>query len=270
MDTRHWSVIWALFVILLLLGYLLGFPTHKKRIWAAIVGCSTLYIALGSPLKSLVDFGLHSMSMIQQMLLILVVPLFWWLAFPDKRFHPNNRRQPHIGIWIFWLLGTAAMWISHYCTAAKLSVATGIPICGITGNSHPWLAGLPDQALTLFMVLAGILFFKPIFYPQRSQVLHPMAQVAYLFSSCVCCTVLGLWITFGATDSLPNRTASLLTTQRSPLHIDLYTDQQLSGLIMWVPGCLIYALLSMSILVQWFDGKHIPRILPIKNTAHEE
>lgn len=31
------------------------------------------------------------------------------------------------------------------------------------------------------------------------------------------------------------------------------TDQEIAGMLMWVPGCIFYVLLSMGILLRWYN-----------------
>jgi cytochrome c oxidase assembly factor CtaG len=40
---------------------------------------------------------------------------------------------------------------------------------------------------------------------------------------------------------------------RNKWKISAAVDQQIAGLIMWVPCCLIYLTASMILLIKWFD-----------------
>ena len=50
----------------------------------------------------------------------------------------------------------------------------------------------------------------------------------------------------------PADTAGLLAFIRNDLCITPGVDQQIGGLTMWVPGCLIYLTASMITLAQWY------------------
>jgi putative membrane protein len=96
----------------------------------------------------------------------------------------------------------------------------------------------------LFMVTA-VLFWWPVIGPAplRSRLSYP-ARMLYVFVAWVPNSVLGAGFTFAP--------AALITFYEArPRHwgIDPLIDQQLAGLIMWIPGDMIYAAAMMVLLI---------------------
>ena len=116
----------------------------------------------------------------------------------------------------------------------------------------------PVFALQTFSLLAlGGAFWWQILAPRDSQRLAPLTAVLYLASSCVACSALGIIFTFSpvtvcsiyahAADRL-----GMLATIRDGWGITPEKDQQLGGLLMWVPMCLVYLGAVFAQLARWF------------------
>ena len=95
------------------------------------------------------------------------------------------------------------------------------------------------------LVLAGAAFAWPILAPNPARRLAPGPAIAYLVTGCIGCTSLGIWITFSPVEVCPGffRVADpsgLLQLVRGGWGLDPRLDQQLAGLLMWVPACLCY------------------------------
>ena len=109
------------------------------------------------------------------------------------------------------------------------------------------------------LLFAGIVFSWPIINPYKTFRLPALAGVLYLSTACVFCSLLGLIITFS---SIGTYTPYLNITDhfgflpliRNSWKISAQADQQMAGLIMWVPGCFIYLSASMFLLIKWFGS----------------
>jgi len=93
---------------------------------------------------------------------------------------------------------------------------------------HPLLHTLEN----LSCLLAGAVFWWPILGPRYARLLSPLGTVAYLFSACLSCTLLGAYLTF--------------TARSDP-------DRQLAGLLMWVPGCFVYLSAILLTVKRWYS-----------------
>jgi cytochrome c oxidase assembly factor CtaG len=96
---------------------------------------------------------------------------------------------------------------------------------------------------TFSLLLLGILFWRPIVGPHIEERLSPLAGILYLFTACIACTLLGIWISFSPVSVCP-----VFMRPADPGVLPLIqgwglspaSDQQIGGLLMWVPTCLVY------------------------------
>jgi cytochrome c oxidase assembly factor CtaG len=147
-----------------------------------------------------------------------------------------------------WLAGTGAMWFWHAPAMCNAAVSSA-----------------PVHALqTASLLVLGSLFWRQILAPRDEERLSPPGAIMYLFSACVTCSVLGIIITFSPVAvcsiySMPpaNRLA-LLQTIRSGWGITPERDQQIGGLLMWVPMCLIYLIAIFAQIARWFAESETP------------
>ncbi len=127
---------------------------------------------------------------------------------------------------VTWLVGMGAMWTWHL-PAACHAIA-----------SHPGLESVED----ISFFLSGIVFWWPIFSPLPRERMTPVPwAVLYLVWGCLSCTLLGIILAFapsGGHAGMPGITAA---------------DQHTGGLIMWVPGCLIYLAAVIAMFARWYS-----------------
>ncbi len=196
--------------------------------------------ALISPINTLADGYLFSAHMVQHLLLLLLVPPFLLLSLPRTVTVPNRLRlltHPIAG----WIAGAGAMWLWHAPALCNAAV-TSRPIHGI------------QTASLLFL---GTIFWWQTLAPRESDRLPPLTAVVYLFSSCATCSVLGIILTFSpitvcAIYMHPVDRLGLLSTIRNDWGMTPQKDQQLGGLLMWAPMCLVYLSAVIAQLVHWF------------------
>ena len=89
--------------------------------------------------------------------------------------------------------------------------------------------------------------------------LDPFPAIAYLFSACTACSLLGAILTFTPLGLYP---AYLNLDDRSPIlrlvrdgwGLDPKNDQQLGGMLMWVPGCLVYLSVILASVARWYGA----------------
>ena len=118
---------------------------------------------------------------------------------------------------------------------AGIAWITGIMI--MIGTSVPPVHSLARQsaalewAIRIALVAAGFLFWSPVFGSARVR-LGAGAAVVYLVTACFATTLAGAYIAFSATT----------------------TDQQVAGLIMWVPCCIVFLGASLTTVVRAMRG----------------
>jgi cytochrome c oxidase assembly factor CtaG len=195
-----------------------------RRAIPFLAGVTLLLLALVSPLDALGDEYLLSAHVAQHFLLALIVPPLLVLGAPA-----SLSRLPGLRPWLAWPLGVATMLVWHI--PALFNAALGSELLHIAQH--------------LSFLVAGVIFWWPIFGPDRSQRLHTAPAIGYLFSACVACSLLGAALTFGPVGAYPaylNPADSLhiLPLIRDVWGLDAKSDQQLAGMLMWVPGCFVY------------------------------
>jgi putative membrane protein len=235
----------------LLLYAALGKHWKSIKISYLLGGLAVCLLALVSPISVLADGYLFSAHMLQHMLLLLIAPPLLLLSLPlgqpsTPSSHPLWDRVERVLTYplLTWLAGVGAMWLWHVPT-----------LCNAATSSQP-IHGL--QVFTLLVM--GGLFWWPICGPLANRRLPVLNAVLYLFSACVGCTLLGIWITFSPVEVCsifmhPADKLGILPLIQHDWKLTPALDQQIGGLLMWVPACLIYLSIIMGMLLKWFAAK---------------
>ncbi len=207
-----------------------------------------LLLDLVSPIDTLGDTYLFSAHALQHFLLALVIPPLWLIGTPP-RWAESVLRRPLIRRIeralacppLAWSLGVGAMLAWH------------IPVF--------FNAALSNDALHVFqhltLLVTGAIFWWPVLAPLESHRISPLPAIVYLFSACTACSLLGAVLTFlppGAYPAYldPVDRLGLLRQIRTGWGLDPRTDQQLGGLLMWVPGCLVYLTAILARVARWY------------------
>jgi len=219
--------------------YRLGPPVDERRVAAFLAGTITLAVALISPLDALGDRYLFSAHMVQHMLLVVVCPPLWLLGTPGWLLAPLLRRRTVL------LIGRALTnpFVAFFLLNVTLYVWHVPPLYDAT---------LADEGLHIFehltFLAAGVLFWWPLLGPVPDllpRISRPLG-VLYLFLACQPMVLLGALLTFASVPFYQPYVAAPRLFGLSPL-----TDQQLGGLIMWLPTNIPY-LIGLSVLFfQW-------------------
>lgn len=218
--------------------YHLSESVPKARVVSFLLGILVILLCVITPLQAIAHI-LFTGHMIQHMLLalgaapLLVVGIPDWLA----QFYLRPRFLHFIWRWatmplIASLLFNANMWIWH---------APAI-MGGMMMN-----AGFDYLSLTLYLI-TGLLFWCPLFGAQVDGLfsLNAAGKLIYILLSDMPMVLLGAGLTFTPPlYAMYGGTAQLLGW--SPTF-----DQQLGGLIMWVPGGIYLIVIASVVLIQWF------------------
>jgi len=222
------------------------FRFNRKTGWL-LAGLAVFFLTLVSPIDALADGYLFSAHMLQHLLLLLVVPPLILLSLPStpvpSRFQSGRWQWLN---WILrhpvatWFLGVGGMWLWHAPALCNAAV------------TNAWVHRLQYVSL----VVMGFAFWWPIIGPWSKQRLSPLAGIIYLFSACVGCTVLGIIITFSPVEVCsiylhPMDRLGILPLIQNQWGLTPAKDQQLGGLLMWVPACLIYFCGIIGLFARW-------------------
>ncbi len=200
-----------------------------------------VFLALASPLGVLARGYLFSAHMAQHLLLLLAVPPLALLGLPRE----TNSQAPRAGGVVRhvapWVAGVGAMWLWHAPTLCNAASRSG----GLQGFQ------------TASLLALGLWFWWPILAPSRHDRFAPFAAILYLFGACLACTVLGILVTFSPVEVCsvylhPVDRLGVLGLLRAGWGLSPSVDQQLGGLMMWVPACFVYAGAILATLARYY------------------
>ncbi len=225
------------------------------------VGLVAFVLAFASPIGTLADGYLFGAHMLQHLLLLLIVPACFWLSLPEgrvrawrPRWEPSRSlvsRLPLLG----WAAGLGAMWLWH------------VPTLCVAALANQPLGVLRDATF----LLAGLAFWWPIYAPLPEARLEPPRGVVYLFSACVGCTLLGVYLTFTSVAVCPVFAAppsGPVAAALAGLGWTPAADQRLGGLLMWVPPCVVYVCAILGLLKRWYSPREIATVTPQLGGRH--
>jgi len=213
-----------------------------------LLGDLVMLLALISPLDVLADDYLFSAHMLQHMLLVLAVPPLLILGIP-RGLATAIVRVPALAAIerglcnpaIAWTLGMAPLWIWHL---PRLYDAT-----------------LASEPLHIFehltFLVTATIFWWPILAPLAESRMSHGAAFAFVGAAMLATTVLGILITFAPVGLYtaylhPQDSLGILAGLRDSWGLTTEADQQLGGLLMWVPGGLVYLGAIMAVLARWY------------------
>lgn len=221
--------------------------TSAKNMAYFLSAIAILLLALVSPIDTLADDYLFSAHMLQHLLLMLAVPPLLILGIPET-FAIRIMRRRFVTRSEFTLSKPVVAWIAGVGTVAVWH----LPLL--------YNAALANEEIHIiqhlcFLVSATI-FWWPLLAPIPSLRLDPPRAIMYLFLAIISSTVIAAIITFAPVLLYPAYLApkddlGLLTTIRQGWGISPLLDQQLGGLLMWVPGCAVYLWAILSVVLHW-------------------
>jgi cytochrome c oxidase assembly factor CtaG len=236
-----WNSVVLGLIVFSCIGYWFAFGGRGRALYFA--GAVVVFlVALISPLSVLANGYVFSAHMVQHILLVLIVPALLLLSLPRSFLLSSPLTyltHPLIG----WSAGVGAMWLWHapaLCNAA----ATSKTVSAIQTTS---------------LLLMGTLFWWQVLAPRQKERLSPLAGIVYLFTACTACSVLGIILTFAPVSicpvyQQPVDRLGILSTIRGDWGLTSDRDQQIGGLLMWVPMCAIYAAAILAQMARWHSS----------------
>ncbi len=205
---------------------------------AFIGGVVTLFVALGPPLDDWSDHYLLLAHMVQHMLLMLLAPALILIGTPGWMLEPltRNRVTNAIGYWLTRPL------IAYVISAATL-IAWHLPVLYEAALYSDPLHALEHMSFFATSLLMWWPILGPL--PQWPRI-SPLVQCLYFFALTIPGAFVGAFITFAEPGLYrPYDMAARV------FGIDLATDQQLAGLLMWVGEASIFLALISFTFLRW-------------------
>ncbi len=213
--------------------------------WA---GWSMLAVALVSPLHPVGEV-LFSAHMVQHEILMLVaaplmvlsrplVTFLWALPFEWRRGLGGWAKTNYVRrTWAFitdplaaWCIHATAIWIWHAPVMFEATLKSE----------------LAHTAQHLSFFLSALLFWWALFYAHGR--LAYGAAVLYVFTTAVHTSILGALLTFAPHVWYPAYSSTTQAWGLTPLQ-----DQQIGGLVMWVPAGLVYLAVGLALFAAWLN-----------------
>lgn len=223
-----------------------GAGLRRLHVSAFALAWIVCFIALISPLDAMADL-LFSVHMVQHGLLMLVAaPLFvaskplpaWLWALPaqtGKRIRSIVASGLLAALWrgcnrpiAAWTVHAAVLWMWH------------IPLL--------YQAAVINRPLHIIQhlsfLLSALLFWQAVL-DRRHGIATAATGVIYIFTTMMHTGILGALLTFSRTAWYPVYTDTAVQWGYTALE-----DQQLGGLLMWIPGGVLYVIVTLALMMQ--------------------
>lgn len=228
-------------------------PPTPVQVRLFFVGWVVLFIALASPIDSLASY-LLTMHMLQHLLLAMVAPPFLLLGLPRWVLRPLMRIP-------------GAYPVGSFITNPVFVFFAFNAVFALWHVPFYYDLALRDER---FHILEHVMFFAigvlswwPVCSPMDElPPAHPLLQTAYLFFMSLPSTIIGALIAFAEAPLYP-----YYALRPRLWGISLGDDQQLAGLIMWVPGSLIYFAVLTVVFIRWLNREESDEQRPLANTG---
>jgi putative membrane protein len=259
-DALQWGAEpWVLFLLALsVLLYGLGLrrlwprartsraPLQRQALWFGL-GWMTLVLALASPIDSAGSFSFAAHMVQHEMLMIVAAPMLvlgrplgvWVWAFPQawrRCIGASTRNGAVRAAWgsltrplNAWLLHFAALWMWHVPATFQSALASN----GIHALQH------------FCFLFSALLFWWAVL--GKHGVHHSRGgAIVYLFTTMMHTGALGALFTMSETVWYP-----YYGSKAQAFGLTALEDQQLGGLIMWIPGGLAYVAAGLVLCAHW-------------------
>jgi cytochrome c oxidase assembly factor CtaG/cytochrome c2 len=221
----------------------------RARVFAFVSGILVLMIALESPIDALSE-DLFSVHMCQHLLLMLAAPpLLVWSDCPIMflRALPRPARKTTARIWLGAKLNYAFHWLMH-------PLFVWMAFCGAfvfwhAPRPYQWALGNNGvhviEHLSFFVTSLG--FWSLVLPPRepRRRLQHG-PTLLLIVSTAVLSGLPGALMIFSPRPLYPAHAAGVMKWGMS-----LMEDQQIAGLIMWIPAGAAYILAVVLVFLQW-------------------
>ena len=213
-------------------------PVAPIRVASFIGGTVLLFLSLNGPLHDLSDYFLFSAHMVQHLIITLIVPPLWLMGLPDWLVRPVLRvggirsiartlTNPLVAFAVYNIVFIGWHFPAFYDWALQVHAVHIL--------QH-----------TMFIAAATIMWYPVVTpLPELSR-MQPPVRMLYLFAFSIPMSIISAIISLAPEAMYPWYVASPRVWNISALD-----DQQLGGLIMWVPGMIVFWLAITVVFFRW-------------------
>jgi putative membrane protein len=250
--TVHWSTVFGLGALALLYEWraraermkeMLGAHSpfsilHSWRRFCFYAALATIFFSLNGWLHDLSDWYLFSAHMVQHLLLTLLMPPLLLAGIPGWMLRPLLK-QPLIG------------GLARVLTRPKVCFATFNIVVALWHVPIFYNAAVESHAIHivqhLMFMASAVMLWWPVLsqLPELPRLSYPM-QMLYLFLTTLPMSVVAVFITYSQNLLYPGYSAAPRILGVTPMQ-----DQLIGGLIMWIPGGLIFFAVISVIFFRW-------------------
>jgi putative membrane protein len=224
-----------------------GRPLEHAAFW---IGWTAMVLSIAPPLDGLV-VQLFSAHMFQhELMMLLGAPLViagrplpvWLHALPRRRRHAIVRAARHAGVaatwWaatnppVAWALHGTVIWVWHIPALYALAVRSE----AVHFVQHAMFIG------------TSMLFWWGLLYGRYGRAGYGSA-IIYVFTTAVHTGALGAGLTFA-----PRTLYDVYAGPAAARGISALHDQQVAGLLMWIPAGLLFTLFGLGLLAAWLGA----------------
>ena len=227
-------------------------PGHGVRVLNAVCllgGALTLVLVLGEPVDALAD-EVQWGHMLQHVVLIAVAPVLVLLGMPARvlPWALSRNLRVRLARWFTRMTGlrtaiaAAASAPAAFALHAAAIVFWHLPAPYDAAVRHETLHAI--EHLTFFAT--ALVFWRAVLARAPERGLPPGVRIPYVIAMSLVGGALGAVLTFAGAPLYDVYLATAPAHGLTPLE-----DQQLAGLIMWIPGGLAYLVAAGALFVQW-------------------
>jgi putative membrane protein len=201
-------------------------------------GLVAIFASLNGPLHDLSDYYLFSAHMVQHLLLTLLVPPLLLAGTPGWMLRPLLKVSAIAAVARFITRPISCFVIFNLVIAAWHLP----PLYNATLSQH----GVHIGEHLMFMAAAVLMwwpFLSPL--PELPRLSYP-GQMLYCFLMVLPMSIVAVYITMADTILYPAYTSAPRIWGLSPIE-----DQQLGGLIMWIPGGIVFYIILSVVFFRW-------------------
>jgi putative membrane protein len=233
-----------------------GAPVEPRKIAAFLGGLLVTFGALTGPIHDLSDDYLFSAHMVQHMLLVFAIPPLLLYGTPGWMLRPLLRSPTLLS-----LGRRLTRPVGAFATFNLILVAWHLPpLYNLAMEHHPL-----HIVEHLMIMAASVVLWWPVLSPVSELPRAPYpVQLLYLFVVGLPMVMVAIFITMAEGILYPFYAAAPRIWQELTPH----ADQRLGGLIMWIPGGLVFLITITVVFFRWQSAGGEDMALPVAEARH--